>query len=408
MSNSSESSVSSKSSDYDTEEEQPELMGKVINKKYIGIDELGDGSYSKVWLIYYLKENNFYALKIQNHTDTKEAMKEINFFEDIGKRDCKNVINIKERFWHQSEYGRHLCMVFPLMGDTLYDFYKPYFKAKKLYNFESILHIFREVLISIAEIHKIGIIHTDLKTENVLTSRINNNLVAKIKKILSLKLNEKINNFEKIHKSGKKHSIVSKLKKAGKTIVKALESKPDYDFVDKCSTDSEILKSKFLLCDFGSAQYINKIKTNKIQTRYYRSPESILDAPINDRSDIWSVGCIYYELLTGDTLFNTKKQNQPETKDLSDDQYHLYQMYSYFGPMPKNIIDSGKRKNKFFNDDYTFNFIDESTIKGKKLSTEFMGKFNKQNIIHLLNILVPMFRYCNQKRVTANDTLELI
>ena len=164
MNSESESSVSSRSSDYETEEEQPELTGKVINKKYICIEELGDGSYSKVWLIYYPKENNFYALKIQNHTDTKEATKEINFFEDIGNRDCKNVINIKERFWHQSEYGRHLCMIFPLMGDTLYEFYRPYFKANKIYSFESIIYIFREVLLSIIEIHKIGIIHTDLNT----------------------------------------------------------------------------------------------------------------------------------------------------------------------------------------------------------------------------------------------------
>ena len=408
MSNVSDTSNSSRSSDYDTEEEQPELMGKVINKKYIGIEELGDGSYSKVWLIYYPKENNFYALKIQNHTDTKEAVKEINFFEDIGKRDCKNIINIKEKFWHQSEYGRHLCMVFPLMGETLYDFYKPYFKASSLYNFESILHIFKEVLVSIAEIHKIGIIHTDLKTENILTSKINNNLVAKIKTILSLKLNEKINSSEKKNKSGKKNSAVSKLKKIGKTIIKVLDHNPDYDIIDKCSSNSEILDSKFLLCDFGSAQYLNKIKTNKIQTRYYRCPESILDSPINDRSDIWSLGCIYYEVLTGNTLFNTKKQNNEQTKDLSDDQYHLYQMYSYFGPIPKNVIDSGKRKNKFFKDDYTFNFIDESTIKSKKLSTDFIDKFKKQNIIHLLNILVPMFRYDNQKRIDAQSLLEVL
>jgi serine/threonine protein kinase len=404
MSNTSASSVSSNSSDYESEEEQPNLKGKLVNKKYVGISELGNGSYSKVWLIYCPVENNFFALKIQNYADTKEAAKEISFFEDMGKRECKNVINIKEKFWHQSEFGRHMCMVFPLMGYSLYDFCKSYLKSNKCFQFEHIMNIFKEITLSIKEIHKIGIIHTDLKTENILTSKIDDTIISKIKTIMNLKLNEKY--VEKQKSSNKKNNSISNLKRIGKIIKNDIESDNESDYyTDVTVTDIE--KSKYLLCDFGSAQYSNNIKTNKIQTRYYRSPESILDAPINNNSDMWSLGCIFYEVLTGDTLFKTNKKENKITENLTDDQYHFYQMYSYFGKLPENLIDSAKKKDKFFNKDYTFNFIDESTIENKKLSSTFASHYSKNNVIELLNIIVRTLRYDNNKRISSEELYNL-
>ena len=51
------------------------------------------------------------------------------------------------------------------------------------------------------------------------------------------------------------------------------------------------------------------------------------------------MGCILFEVISGNVLFNTKKHLSKQTENLSDDQYHLFQMYSYFGPIPKDIID---------------------------------------------------------------------
>ena len=41
-----------------------------------------------------------------------------------------------------------------------------------------------------------------------------------------------------------------------------------------------------------------------IQSRFYRSPEVLLNIPYNQAIDMWSLGCILYELHTGDPLFN--------------------------------------------------------------------------------------------------------
>ena len=65
------------------------------------------------------------------------------------------------------------------------------------------------------------------------------------------------------------------------------------------------------LCDFGLAKYIrnpvsygNGRLTREVVTLWYRPPEILMGVPSYNASvDVWSVGCIYGELLTGIPLF---------------------------------------------------------------------------------------------------------
>lgn len=58
------------------------------------------------------------------------------------------------------------------------------------------------------------------------------------------------------------------------------------------------------IADLGNACWINKHFTEDIQTRQYRSPEVILGGKYNESADMWSLGCLVFELLTGDFLFD--------------------------------------------------------------------------------------------------------
>lgn len=53
------------------------------------------------------------------------------------------------------------------------------------------------------------------------------------------------------------------------------------------------------IIDFGSSCFITDHLTPYIQSRSYRAPEVILGLPYGHKIDIWSLGCILAELLTG-------------------------------------------------------------------------------------------------------------
>jgi dual specificity tyrosine-phosphorylation-regulated kinase 2/3/4 len=92
-------------------------------------------------------------------------------------------------------------------------------------------------------------------------------------------------------------------------------------------------KSSIKVIDFGSAcQEGNKVY-DYVQSRFYRAPEVVLDAGYDHFIDIWSVGCILFELLTGFPLFPAENEQD------------LFSMIiEVLGPPPSELLEKGKRK----------------------------------------------------------------
>lgn len=57
------------------------------------------------------------------------------------------------------------------------------------------------------------------------------------------------------------------------------------------------------LIDFGSSCFIHDHLTSYVQSRSYRAPEAIFGLPYGYSIDMWSLGCVLYELYTGNVLF---------------------------------------------------------------------------------------------------------
>ena len=59
------------------------------------------------------------------------------------------------------------------------------------------------------------------------------------------------------------------------------------------------------ITDFGIAQIKSEQTTSKgiIGSPSYMSPEQVKEGPVGDKSDIFSLGCVFYELLTGEKAF---------------------------------------------------------------------------------------------------------
>ncbi|KAF8371231.1 hypothetical protein PRIPAC_77660, partial [Pristionchus pacificus] len=62
--------------------------------------------------------------------------------------------------------------------------------------------------------------------------------------------------------------------------------------------------------DFGLARLISPSvadrMTTYVTTRYYRAPEVVLGLPYSEKADVWSIGCIFAELITRRVIFQGK------------------------------------------------------------------------------------------------------
>ena len=80
-----------------------------------------------------------------------------------------------------------------------------------------------------------------------------------------------------------------------------------------------------------------------MQTRYYRAPEIILNNKYDEKIDVWSIGCIAFELVTGDILFDPEKSSE-----FSRDFQHLYLIEEIIGKIPSSMIRKSPRKSEFY------------------------------------------------------------
>ena len=59
----------------------------------------------------------------------------------------------------------------------------------------------------------------------------------------------------------------------------------------------------------GTCLELDDLFSDELQTEYYRAPEIILGKKYNEKIDIWSIGCVIVELITGNLLLILKNQN---------------------------------------------------------------------------------------------------
>lgn len=69
------------------------------------------------------------------------------------------------------------------------------------------------------------------------------------------------------------------------------------------------------IADLGNACYVDHHFTDAIQTREYRSPEVIIQAQWGCSADIWSAGCVIFELITGQFAFKPASRHSSFERD---------------------------------------------------------------------------------------------
>jgi len=384
------------SSDEDINDTDLNYNNKII-RNYNLIYELGRGSYSTVWLVYNINNDKFYALKIQNPNEYKTGIEEINFVRKLPSEP--NIFNnIIEYFIEINGNNKYLCSVWNLHFGSLDNLIR---KGKYTEGLPIILikKIMNQLIIGINILHNnLKVFHGDIKTDNILIKGTNPKdeyIITKYKEYNFMKkYQEKINNLSLNKKQ--KHKI-------RENIHNEILNNIDLN-INISNYNIEFNDINISIADFGTfCYYENENYDSPFGTRYYQSPEILLMGKCSYEVDVWAIGCTFYELLTGQILFNPIKDKQYDRT-----YYHLCLINDTCGEFPLDFIKSTKYYKKYFtNNGKIINYnIQEDRLTRKLENIKFNTDSNNYNISK--NILQNTLQINYKKRHKLINILDEI
>ncbi|KAF9522960.1 kinase-like domain-containing protein [Crepidotus variabilis] len=513
----------------------PVKIGDTFSEgRYVVVRKLGWGHFSTVWLAQDTKMNRHVALKVVKSAPryTETALDEIKLLQRLITSSTppvaptasnphpppspahthpgrSHVISFLDHFRHKGPNGIHVCMVFEVLGENLLGLIKRH--QNKGVSMQLVKQIAKQILLGLDYMHRCcGVIHTDLKPENVLiciddveniiqtelatstatastpptrlvgvppskgrggnqTPRSESIFIITGSQPLpspsssfgsSPMLDKWAFGMSKIDgdTSGSKPSSVekggltmtTKQRRAQSTDLAAGVENVTLDTragfvgrtsapvpgqqpqqpgpsllaatkpnglpinvdphasmsIDPQSDDSSSYieapineKITVKIADLGNATWIEHHFTDDIQTRQYRCPEVILGAKWGPSSDLWSIACILFELITGgDYLFDPASGSR-----YSKDDDHIAQIIELLGEIPKSVAFAGKYSHEFFNRKGELRHINK--LRNWPLRDVLHDKylFPRPDADALANFLTPMLRLHPDKRAKANE-----
>lgn len=151
-----------------------------------------------------------------------------------------------------------------------------------------------------------------------------------------------------------------------------------------------------------------------IQSRFYRSPEVLLGLPYDQAIDMWSLGCILYELHTGDPIFNGVSERD-----------QVYKLIEVLGMPPRHMLEKGRKAANFFRKkpDGEYEPLKSTRTyaapKARKLSGMLGSNtggpggrrrlepgHTPQDYMSFESLLLRMLEYDPAKRITPSEALE--
>jgi serine/threonine-protein kinase len=235
------------------------FVGRVLAERYHMLKRLGEGGMGKVYLAEHVKMNRQCAVKVMNGALLNDS--------DSAQRFAREASNAA-RIIHPNvaavfDYGEADGVVYLVMEYVEGEPLTRLLERESIVSPARAVDIAHQVAEALVAAHELGIVHRDLKPDNIIVTP---------------------------NKNGRD---VAKVVDFG--IAKAIEEAP-----------SESLTRTGLV----------------IGTPEYMSPEQLLGDPVDARSDIYSLGCILYQMLTGRRTFDEPTREQMIKRRLTEKAPH--------------------------------------------------------------------------------------
>ncbi len=394
------SSYASSSSDNNID-----LTGDIINNYNI-ISSLGKGSYSRVWLAYNISDNKYYALKVQNPDDFSDGKDEINILKKIPNDEIyinKLVEYFVETRFVDENPTNFICSVYSLCSGNL-DGLARKGKYKNGYPEHIVKKIFKQVLMALNTVHtKLNGFHGDVKPDNILLCGVNNR-DAKYIKMYSK------HNFGEIYtKTKKEYMLEKKIKKLDPAMKSRIRKKIHsalLEMMDENNESQYLCDDKYIenpqikLTDFGFYCHKDHFFHEPFGTRYYMAPEIIVMADCSEKVDIWALGCMLYELMTGEILFDPHSDEKGST-----DYHHLEMIINLCGEF-NGLFQSGKFYKKFFKNNKLTDMVyndDFKLLTFEKINKKLIN--HNINNLHIAKLIESMLQINPKKRPSIKELM---
>lgn len=226
-------------------------------KKYIiGKRITDDGAFGMIHVVKNMEDRQYYVMKIMSKKEIEKADMVENIETEIeiqSKMDHKNIVKIVDSF----EDRKYLYVVLEyMMKGDLFDLLHEENPYGMFEDFEAKRYV-RDIAQGLAHLHAQGIVHRDIKLENLLVNEYD------VVKLADFGWAADVANPPKAKNSSQRHR--------------------------KDEDEMTILAG----------------------TTEYMAPEMIKGEKYNQQIDIWALGVVMFELLTGDIPFNKKfKKNK--------------------------------------------------------------------------------------------------
>ncbi|KAK6590561.1 protein kinase [Cryptosporidium xiaoi] len=330
----------------------------VLTSKFLLVKYLYKGNFSDIYVGVNIITYKLHCIKkikgnIYEKGYLENSLKEANTIRGLKDSTISRFIPVYEDTILENG---SLFIVMELLGDNLLILNQVLHRKKdELLMFEVIRRIIRQLLLCLRDLHeKYELIHCDIKPENIV-----------------------------------------------------LNSIDSFDILGYFNRNiNQCFEFDIKLIDWGSC--IKKCQSSSmqnsyLQSRYYRSPEICLGLPFDEKIDIWSVGCIMVELITGKPLFMGVKTTQQL----------LASMVYVLGKIPPSMIIKSTTLKHFLTFD---GHIYERTNNNRmRVYTKLNGKcFYRENLRELLdcvdesllNLIGQLLSIDPKERPSASKALE--